>query len=102
MKTQTMTEEIIDLEVYAKEGKTPPSGKKYQIRVDNAKVIMEKSNPTGRDILEKAGKYPIERFQLNQRLKGGVIKKIDYNQVVDLTTPGIERFMTVPLDQTEG
>lgn len=97
-----MSEEIIDLEVYAKEGKTPPPGKKYQIRVDNAKFIMEKSNPTGREILEKAGKYPIERFQLNQRLKGGVVKKVDYNQIVDLTTPGIERFMTVPLDQTEG
>lgn len=97
-----MTEEIIDLEVYAKEGKTPPAGKRYQIRVDNQKIIMDKSNPTGREILEKANKYPIERFQLNQRLKGGVVKKIEYNQVVDLTTPGIERFMTVPLDQTEG
>lgn len=97
-----MTDEIIDLETFAKEGKTPPPGKKYQIRVDNVKIIIDMSNPTGREILEKANKYPVERFQLNQKLKGGVVKKIDYNQVVDLTAPGIERFMTVPLDQTEG
>lgn len=94
--------EIIDLEVFAKEGRTPPKGKRYQIRVDNAKIIVEKSSLTGREILDKAGKYPIERFQLNQRIRAGQVKKIGYDEVVDLTAPGIERFMTVPLDQTEG
>ncbi len=97
-----MNNEIIDLEAYAKEGKTPPHGKKYQIRVDNAKYVTEKETLMGREILELANKFPIERFQLNQKVKGGQVKKIDYNEIVDLTTPGIERFMTVPLDQTEG
>jgi len=95
-------EEIIDLELYAKEGKTPPKGKKYRIRVDNQKYVTDKEEFTGREILTLAGKVPVERFQLNQKFKGGVVKKIDYDEKVDLTAKGVERFMTVPLDQTEG
>ena len=97
-----MSQEIIDLEIYAKEGKTPPPGKKYQFRVDNSKFVTDKEALTGREILEIAGKFPVDRFQLNQKLKGGHVKKIEYNELVSFLTPGIERFMTVPLDQTEG
>lgn len=95
-------EEIIDLEQFAKEGKTPPKGRKYRIRVDNQKYDTDKDELTGREILTLAGKSPIERFQLNQKLKGGAVKKVGYDQNVDLTAKGVERFMTVPLDQTEG
>ncbi len=97
-----MEEEIIDLEEFAKLGKTPPKGKKYRFRVDNEKYVTEKEVLTGKEILELAGKFPIERFQLNQKIKGGSVKKIGYNEKVDLTEKGVERFMTVPLDQTEG
>jgi len=45
---------------------------------------------------------PIERFQLNQKSHDGVVEKIGYDEKVDFTEPGIERFMTIPLDQTEG
>jgi hypothetical protein len=57
---------------------------------------------TGREILILAGKTPPERFQLNQRFKGGRVVKVGYDQKVCFTEPGIERFMTIPLDQTEG
>jgi hypothetical protein len=97
-----MTDEIIDLEAFAKEGKTPPKGKKYQLKVDHEKYVTDMEIITGRQILELAGKSPIERFQLNQKVKGGMVNKVEYNEKVDLTTKGIERFMTVPLDQTEG
>lgn len=97
-----MEQEIIDLEVYAKAGKTPPPGKKYQIRVDNAKFVTDKESIKGSEILELAAKFPVERFQLNQKLRGGQVRRVDYNDIVSLTAPGIERFMTVPLDQTEG
>lgn len=97
-----MTEEIIDVEDYAKEGKTVPKGKKYRIRVDGEKYVTDKEVLTGREILELARKTPVERFQLNQKLKGGQVKRIEYNESVDLTAKGVERFMTIPLDQTEG
>lgn len=95
-------EEYIDIEELAKAGKIPPKGKKYLIRVDKANYKVNVESLTGRQILELAEKVPVERFQLNQKLHGGVVKKVGYDEIVDFTTPGIERFMTIPLDQTEG
>jgi len=94
--------DIIDLEVYAKEEKEPPKGTRYRIRIDKNHYIVEVSQMTGREILKLAGKEPPERFRLDMKLKGGATRKIELEDVVDFTTPGIERFMTLPLDQTEG
>jgi hypothetical protein len=97
----TQQADIIDIEEYARAGKNPPKGKKYKIKVDGvAYVVPEKL--TGRAILQTAGKTPVERYQLNQKVHGGAVKKIKYDEEVDFTTPGIEKFMTIPLDQTEG
>lgn len=95
-------EEVIDIESYAKEGKKVPKGKRYRIRVDRENFIVDVECLTGKEILTLAGKTPTEKYQLNQKLKGGEVKKVDYSEKVDFTTPGIERFMTLPLDQTEG
>jgi hypothetical protein len=102
MKTNTnQIDEIVDLVEFSKKGASPPKGKKYRIIVDNATYIVPETM-RGKDILQLSGKTPVEKFQLNQKLRGGTVKKIDLNEVVDFTTPGIERFMTIPLDQTEG
>lgn len=95
-------EEYINIEEYAKAGKKPPKGKKYLIKVDRVVYKVDVEYMSGGKILELAGKTPIEKFQLNQKLHGGVVKKIGYDDVVDFTEPGIERFMTIPLDQLEG
>lgn len=92
----------IDLEQYAKEGKSVPKGHHYIIMVDRTKFKVTEECMTGRQILILAGKVPPERFQLNQRFKGGKVVKVGYDQEVCFTEPGIEKFMTVPLDQTEG
>lgn len=94
-------DEIIDIEQYAKEGTNPPKGKRYRIKLDGINYEVPGSL-SGRQILEYANKRPIERFQLNIRLKGGLVKKVDYEEIVDFSMPGIEKFMTLPLDQTEG
>jgi len=93
--------EVIDIEKYAKEGKTPPVGKKYRIRIDKDYFEVETNHMTGKEILELAKKNP-DRFRLDQKLKGGATKKIELTDTVDFTEPGVERFMTLPLDQTEG
>jgi len=95
-------EDIVDLEECAKEGRTPPKGKRYRVRVDKKHYVFDKGVVTGREILEKAGKTPASRYRLDQKLKGGETKKVGLDEEVDLTTPGIERFITLPLDQTEG
>jgi hypothetical protein len=97
-----MSTEVIDIETLAKENRTPPPGKRYRIRVDKLHLEIETSTITGREILRRAGKQPVERYRLDQKLAGGRTEKIELDQVVDLTTPGVERFMTLPLDQTEG
>ncbi len=94
--------EIIDLEEYAKSGKPVPKGHHYIILIDRNKYKVERECMTGKEILILAGKTPPERFQLNQRFHGGKVVKISYDQVVCFTDPGIEKFMTLPLDQTEG
>ena len=96
--------EIIDLEVYCKEhiDKKIPKGKHYKIKVDREKYVVKVESLTGGQILELADKKPIERFQLNQKLQKGQVEIIEHDEVVDFTSPGIERFMTIPLDQTEG
>lgn len=94
--------EYIDIEEYSKSGKEPPKGHKYLIRVDKTYYKVEVECMTGKEILELADKKPVERFQLNEKLKGGIVRKVDYDEKVCFSQPGIERFMTIPLDQTEG
>jgi hypothetical protein len=94
--------EYIDIEEYTKAGKPPPKGRKYLIKIDKALFKVNQECMTGKEILEVAGKIPVERFQLNEKSKGGEVKKIGYHETVCFYKPGIERFMTIPLDQTEG
>lgn len=95
-------EEIIDVELFAKEGKDVPKGKVYIIMVDRQKYKAHEECMTGREILVLAGKTPPERFQLNIRYKGGKVVKVGLDEKICFTTPGVEKFMTIPLDQTEG
>lgn len=97
-----MSKKEIDIEQFAKEGKPVPPGQVYMIMVDQKKIRVEQECLTGREILTLAGKIPAERFQLNLRYKGGKVIKIGFDQQVCFTEPGIEKFMTIPLDQTEG
>lgn len=94
--------DIIDVEVYCKEGKIVPPKHHYTIMVDRNKYTVKQECMYGKEILHLAGKTPVERFQLNQRFKGGKVIKIKYDQKVCFTEPGLEKFMTIPLDQTEG
>jgi hypothetical protein len=93
---------IIDIEVYVRENKEIPRGHHYLIMIDRQKFKVEQESLTGSEILKLAGKTPVERFQLNQRFKGGKVIKVDYDKTVSFVEPGVEKFMTIPLDQTEG
>ena len=95
--------EIVELELFCKDnpGKKPPRAKKYRIRVDTTKIDMPIPEPTGRQILEAAGKVPPEKFLLNQKICGQM-KPLGLDEKVDLRAPGVERFVTLPKDQTEG
>ena len=57
---------------------------------------------TGRELLTLAGKCPPDQWMISQKLCGGKVEEIGLDEKADFTTPGVERFMTLPLDQTEG
>ncbi len=97
-----MESEIIDVEKFSKDGNTPPKGKKYRIKIDREVFVVENECMTGRELLTLAGKNPPERYQLNMKLRGGKVEPISLDETVCFTKPGIEKFMTLPLDQTEG
>lgn len=99
---QEIETKVIDIETYSKEGKVIPEGAHYKFRVDKDIVTVEVSRITGREILDKAGRHPVEMYRLDMKLRGGAAQKIELDEVVDLTTPGLERFMTIRLEQTEG
>jgi len=96
-------DEVIDLESFAKEGKSVPTGEKirYRVRIDDKYYVVDHRYPTGRELLLIAG-IPPEGYRLDQKLRGGATKKIELDEKVDLAQPGIERFKTLPLDATEG
>ncbi|MBI9013189.1 MAG: multiubiquitin domain-containing protein [Clostridiales bacterium] len=94
--------EQVEIEVYAKQDKKPPRAKSYKIRIDKIKYDVKSESISGRGLLELTGKQPITNYRIDQKLRGGSTKKIELDEMVCLLTKGIERFMTLPLDQTEG
>lgn len=95
---------ILDIEEHCNKtkGGKPPKAKKYTIRIDRTKYTVDVPSMTGEGILALAGKTPASKFLLNQRKHGGVVVPIQPQEVVDFTAPGVERFFTLPKDQTEG
>lgn len=100
--SEELENEIIDLEEFSKGNRKPPRKRRYRIKVDRQKYVVNEECLTGKEILLLAGKTPPEQFQLRQKIRGGEVIKIGLDDKVDFTKPGIEKFMTIPLDQTEG
>jgi len=101
-KPNIVTDDVVDLEEYAKAGHTPPRVTHYRIRIDKNKYDVAVPSMTGRELLILAGKTPPTQYMIVQKFSGGQTKRIGLDERVDFTTPGVERFMTLPLDQTEG
>ena len=94
----------LDVEQFAKEhpadcGK--PHAKVYIIRVDRKLFRVPHPELTGRGILRLVEKTP-ETHKLFQKVKGGETKAVAPDETVSFVRPGVERFMTIPCDTTEG
>lgn len=94
--------EIVDIEEHGRENHCPPPARHYKIKVDGKPFVFGKRFVTGQGILEKAGKTPPERYELEKRMYGGNYVAIALTETVDLGEKGIEVFETFPLDETEG
>lgn len=74
----------------------------FKIQIDKHSFELRNPTPTGRDLLVLAGKTPPEQFAIYQKVPGNQPIRIPLDVTVDLREPGVERFVTLPLDQTEG
>lgn len=99
---EATTVEIVDIEEFARRGEKPPKAKRYKIRIDKQHYEVAQPSITGRELLRLAGKEPVERFKVFQKLHGQEPKQVGLDEHVDLTAPGIERFITLPCDLQEG
>ena len=74
----------------------------FKVQIDKQVFEIADPTPTGRQLLELAGKRPPDQFALYKKGKAGQPVRVGLEEHVDLKDPGIERFVTLPLDQTEG
>ena len=93
-------DDVVDVEEYFSTGRSVPKALKYRIRVDKVKYVVTVTEMRGREILAVASKTP-EKYLLRQKLRSGV-EEVKPDQIVSFLTPGIERFMTIPNEVTEG
>lgn len=94
----------LDIEKHSKTGSKDPSppAKVYVLRIDKDTFKTTEPILTGQQILELAGKVPAANYKLTEKFHGGAAKSISLADPVDLRAPGVERFMTMKRDQTEG
>ena len=74
----------------------------FKVQIDKDIITIPTPTPSGQELLIYAKKEPPEQYAIYLKVKGGQPKRIMADEKVDLRTPGVERFVTLPLDQTEG
>ena len=76
--------------------------KGYRVQIDKGSYEVETPITTVTALLTLAGKVPVEQYALYLKGKAGQPRRLDPHEKIDLRLPGVERFVTLPLDQTEG
>ena len=96
-----MTNTVCNLEEFAISGNGLPSYcSSYRIRID--KKCHEVGDPviTGRQLLDKAAKRPVDEYLIFQFLHNGQLEEIRLDETTDLRQPGLEKFLTFKSDRS--
>ena len=91
---------IEDLEECAKEGRVPRDGYRFQVRIDDSKFVVTDPMITGRQLLDEAGKRPVEEFLIFLKLRNGLLEEIGLDETVDLRKQGVEKFLAFKSDRS--
>ena len=70
----------------------------FPILINDTKFGIPDPVPTGRQLLDAAGKRPVEEHVIFQLLTNGLMEQISLDETIDLRKPGIEKFMTFRTD----
>ena len=95
---EKVTIEVIDIEIFTKEGKKPPIGHRYKIRVGDQSYIFDHHIITGQDIFNKIGLTPVECFWLYQKLKGCDFERVHLQDEINLIEHKVETFIVKPTE----
>lgn len=77
-------------------------GPKIKIKIDGKMYEVNCASMTGKELLELAGKRPYTKYGISKRVKGNRLVPVGYDEEVDLSESGLEKFITLPYEQTEG
>ena len=96
---------IEDIAVCIAEERKPREKGPYRIFVGDADlkfqdVRIDDPVPTGRQVVENAGLYPVTEFLLFAWLKNGVLDMIRLDETVDVFRRGVEKFIAIRSDRT--
>ncbi|MDE0109244.1 MAG: multiubiquitin domain-containing protein [Bryobacterales bacterium] len=93
--------DLVDLEAGQTEG-PKPLARRYRIRIDRKHYIVEQPEITGRELLDLARKDAIEHFDVYRRYRDGRVLKVEVDETIDLRERGVERFVTMKKQVTDG
>jgi len=80
-----------------------PENDKYKFKVNKEMFEVDDPSITARTILTMAGKSDVTKHALYMKIQGQQRVKIEnLDDPIDLSQAGLERFKTLPLEQTEG
>ena len=100
MSEVTERDEIEDLEECAQADRVPEAGRRLRVRIDDDRFVVADPVITGRQLLDEAGKRPVEEFLIFLKLSNGLLEEIRLDETVDLRQPGVERFLTFKSDRS--
>jgi hypothetical protein len=93
--------EVVEIEIYAKEGKQPPRAREYKFRIDRQPHSWHHEYIKGEKLFELAKKSPKE-FRMHEKLHGGHMREITPGEEVHLRKHGVERFVTMKITEGDG
>jgi hypothetical protein len=93
--------EIVEIEIFAKDNRKPPPGRKYKFRIDREHFTVDHRIITGEKLFELAKKSPAE-YRMHQKRHGGHMREVKVDDKIDLGEPGIERFATMKVTEGDG
>lgn len=76
------------------------TAQKYRVQIDEKAYQVSDPVITGRQLLDKAQKRPVDEYLIFQQLKDGQLEEIRLDETVDLRKVGVEKFITQKSDRS--
>ncbi len=83
-----------DLEACSLQVTDTSNFRRFKVKIDNKYHKVDDQSPTGRQLIKLTGARPVDENLIFLVLRGGGFEELRLDETVDLTRPGVERFLT--------